>query len=194
MHVTSRHAGTSPPPDSYIPSPTPSTRTILWPYLHPTHPKTVYWVNQFNHTVATVTKLSSCFHFVRDSILPVEGSKLFVMSYSFFWLVFTMFSVFFLLFIFLFLCASHLLPCQSQAMEIVRTVGQAFEVCRKQSLDDADEQDILGDPYLLSPIDRIHGISILYLGQHSPFSKKSIYFLVQEGSPCVECASKAYCV
>ncbi|KAL2097979.1 hypothetical protein ACEWY4_007186 [Coilia grayii] len=33
---------------------------------------------------------------------------------------------------------------KSQAMEIVRTMGQAFEVCHKLSLDDAEGQDILG--------------------------------------------------
>lgn len=36
-----------------------------------------------------------------------------------------------------------LLPCQTQAMRIVRTVGQAFEVCHKLSLQHA-EQDADG--------------------------------------------------
>lgn len=41
------------------------------------------------------------------------------------------------------LSVSISLPCQTQAMRIVRTIGQAFEVCHKLSLQHA-EQDADG--------------------------------------------------
>lgn len=36
-------------------------------------------------------------------------------------------------------CLLPHLPCQTQAMRIVRTVGQAFEVCHKLSLQHAEQ-------------------------------------------------------